>query len=132
MLLLLVLIVSMLLIATKAFTPLKLSPRRTAPMKLLPVQIDANYNLALGSLLIFGQLTGVEKIFSKGNSVAKVIAVVADKARYIFAIFSVFLTYQTTTLRYHTLSLSHYICTYAHRYFYFLIDLVLMKAIISC
>ena len=130
--LLLGLIASMLLIATKAFSPLKLSPRRTAPMKLLPVQIDANYNLALGSLLIFGGLTGVEKIFSKGNSVTKVVAIVADKARYIFAIFSVFLTYQTTTLRYHTLSLPHYICTYAYWHFYFLIDLVLMKAIILC
>jgi len=109
--LLLVLIASMLIIAAKAFSPLKLSPRRTAPMKLLPVQIDANYNLALGSLLIFGGLTGAEKTFSKGNSVTKVIAIVADKARYIFAIFSVFLTYQTTTLRYHTLSLCH--ITYA-------------------
>ena len=90
-----------LLLAANAFSPLKMSPRSAIkPVKALPVEIDANYNLAIGSLLVFGQLTGVEKVFSKGNSVAKIVAIIADKLRYIFAIFAVFLTYQTTTLRY--------------------------------
>ncbi len=90
-----------LLLAANAFSSLKMSPRSAIkPVKALPVEIDANYNLAIGSLLVFGQLTGVEKVFSKGNSIAKIVAIVADKLRYIFAIFAVFLTYQTTTLRY--------------------------------
>lgn len=89
-----------LLLVANAFSPLRMSPRGAMkPTKALPVEIDANYNLALGSLLVFGQLTGVEKVFSKGNSVAKIVAIVADKLRYIFAIFAVFLAYQTTTLR---------------------------------
>ena len=101
---LLVLVALTLLNASNAFSSLKISPRITAPMKALPVQIDANYNLAIGSLLLFGQLTGMEKVFSNGSPVARGIATVADKVRYIFALFAVFLTYQTTTLRYYNQS----------------------------
>ena len=62
--------------------------------------IDPNFNLVIGSAIFAAQFSGIETVFLRGNSVAQVIGNTARVLKFAFGVFAIFLTYQTSTLRF--------------------------------